>query len=214
MPYRVTTYEDAFVGVLGIKIDDRIKKLIKELEVEGHTEKSIAFSIWKSQEKLLTFKGDSRFLSVLRNEVNKWSWKKDDPRWQEYWRRKKEEEKAKKIRQQLEYIREDEREFKSIEERANGKKRIKKATGYVYFIQGLCGGAIKIGFSKNPEVRLKELQTGYPDTLTILLIIPGTEATERAIHRKFEASRLKGEWFRPDDYLIEEMKKLKKMYSQ
>mgnify|MGYP000456709959 CR=1 FL=1 len=214
MPYRVTTYEDAFVGVLGIKIDDRIKKLIKELEVEGHTEKSIAFSIWKSQEKLLTFKGDSRFLSVLRNEVNKWSWKKDDPRWQEYWRRKKEEEKAKKIRQQLEYIREDEREFKSIEERANGKKRIKKATGYVYFIQGLCGGAIKIGFSKNPEVRLKELQTGYPDTLTILLMIPGTEATERAIHRKFEASRLKGEWFRPDDYLIEEMKKLKKMYSQ
>ena len=214
MPYRVTTYEDAFVGVLGIKIDDRIKKLIKELEVEGHTEKSIAFSIWKSQEKLLTFKGDSRFLSVLRNEVNKWSWKKDDPRWQEYWRRKKEEEKAKKIRQQLEYIREDEREFKSIEERAKGKKRIKKATGYVYFIQGLCGGAIKIGFSKNPEVRLKELQTGYPDTLTILLMIPGTEATERAIHRKFEASRLKGEWFRPDDYLIEEMKKLKKMYSQ
>lgn len=214
MPYRVTTYEDAFVGVLGIKIDGRIKKLIKELEAEGHTEKSIAFAIWRTQDKLLGFKGDSRFLSVLRNEVNKWSWKKDDPRWQEYWRRKKEEEKAKKIRQQLEYIREDEREFKSIEERANGKKRIKNATGYVYFIQGLCGGAIKIGFSKNPEVRLKELQTGYPDTLTILLMIPGTEATERAIHRKFEASRLKGEWFRPDDYLIEEMKKLKKMYSQ
>lgn len=79
-------------------------------------------------------------------------------------------------------------------------------TGYVYFIQGQCGGAIKIGYSMNPTERLKELQTGYPDTLKILLIIPGDLNTEKALHRKFEGSRLKGEWFRPDDYLINSIK--------
>ncbi len=104
-------------------------------------------------------------------------------------------------------IRKDEWELKQIESRA--KHPPSKPKGYVYFIQGQCGGAIKIGFSVSPEKRLKELQTGYPDTLTILLMIPGSESTETTLHRQFDASRLKGEWFRPDDYLIEKIKELK-----
>lgn len=212
MPYRITNYKDAFEGVLEIKFDEKWKRFVQNLEKEGHTEKSISFAIWKSQDKLLAFKNDSRFLSILRNEINKWSWKKGDPRWDEYWRRKREAEKAEAIRRELENYTEDEQELANIEK--NAKKPPKKCKGYIYFIQGLCGGAIKIGYSKNPEKRLAELQTGYPDTLTILLMIPGTEATERTLHRQFEASRLKGEWFRPDKYVIDKIKELKAMYGQ
>lgn len=212
MPYRITTYKQAFEEVLGIDFDDELQRFVKELEKEGHTEKSISFAIWRTQDKLRAFSGDSRFLSILRNEINKWSWKKGDPRWEEYWRRKREAEKAKAMRRELENYMADQKEFARIERFA--KNPPKKCKGYVYFIQGLCGGAIKIGFSKNPEKRLAELQTGYPDSLTIILMIPGTEATERAIHREFEASRLKGEWFRPDKYVLDRIKELKAMHGQ
>jgi len=210
MPYRITTYRQAFEEVLKIDFDDKWERFVKELENEGHTEKSISFAIWKSQDKLKAFKNDSRFLSILRNEINKWSWRKGDHRWDEYWKRKREAEKAKAMRRELDNYKEDDRELANVEK--NTQKPPKKNNGYIYFIQGLCGGAIKIGYSKNPQSRLAELQTGYPDTLTILLMIPGTEATERTLHRQFEASRLKGGWFRPDKDLIDKIKELKAMY--
>lgn len=211
MAHRITTYEEAFEGVLGIKVSDKIKGFLKRMETEGHTEKSICFTIWKKQDKLLAFKNDSRFLTVLESEINKWSWKKDDPRWQEYWNRKKEAEKAGRIRKELDQIRKDETQHNIIN--ANAQKPPKKVKGYVYFIQGQCGGAIKIGYSASPEKRLKELQTGYPDTLMILLMLPGSESTERALHREFEASRLQGEWFRPDEYVIKRIKELKSKFT-
>jgi len=205
MAYRITKYEEAFEGVLGVKINDKIKLFIEKMEQEGHTEKSISFTIWKTQDKLLVYKNDSRFFTILESEINKWSWKKDDPRWQEYWARKNEAERAKRLRKELDEIRKDEKQLEGISGTAS-----KKAKGYVYFIQGQCGGAIKIGYSVCPEKRLKELQTGYPDTLVILLMIPGSEATEHTLHREFSASRLQGEWFRPDEYLLNKIKEFKK----
>lgn len=207
MAFRVTTYEQAFEGVLGVSMGDKVRAFINRLEQAGHTEKSIAFAIWKTQDKLMAYRQDNRFFSILENEINKWSWRKDDPRWKEYWKKKEEEKRAISLRKELNAIRNDEYEFKQIDKHA--QKPPKRPKGYVYFIQGLCGGAIKIGYSASPEKRLKELQTGYPDTLTILLMIPGSESTEATFHRQFDASRLKGEWFRPDDYLIEQIKELK-----
>ena len=61
MAYRVTTYIQAFEGTLGIKFDDRMKKFVTDCEHDGHTEKSICFTVWKKQDKLLCFKNDSRF---------------------------------------------------------------------------------------------------------------------------------------------------------
>lgn len=211
MPHRVRKYEDAF-DLIGVIMTSNVRTKLKKLESEGHTEKSICFAIWKTQSKLVAFKGDNRFWSVFFNEINKWSWKKDDPRWDEYWKRKNEERRAETIRKEINSYHNTKIELEAIE--SNAKKSIKNKNGYIYFIQGLCGGAIKIGYSKNPESRLKELQTGYPDTLSILLIIPGTVSTERAIHDMFDASRLKGEWFRPDKYVIEKIKDLKVKYGQ
>jgi len=212
MPNRVTTYSQAFLGVLGMPIDSKIKKFLEKLEQAGHAEKGISFSIWRSQDKLNAFKGDHRFMSILENEINKWSWKKGDPRWDEYWNQKNERARAEKIRKEIDNYYSDEKELNEIDKRA--KKLPKKFKGYVYFIQGMCGGAIKVGYSANPEKRLRELQTGYPDTLKILLMIPGNESTEHTLHRQFEASRLKGEWFRPDDYIIARIKDLKIKYNQ
>ncbi len=211
MPYRINTYEEAF-DLIGVALTDNVRAKLKKLELEGHTEKSICFVIWKTQAKLMAFKYDNRFWGVFVNEVNKWSWKKDDPRWDEYWKRKKEAERAEAIRKEITRVNRDEKELKRIDTRA--KRPIKKIKGYVYFIQGLCGGAIKIGYSADPSKRLKELQTGYPDTLTLVLMIPGDENTERALHNQFEASRLKGEWFRPDRYVIDKIKELKLKYNQ
>lgn len=204
MAIRITTYKQAFESVLGIKITDRVTNFISALEREGHTEKSICFTIWKSQSKLLAFKHDERFWGVFRNEIKKWSWGKKDKRWNDYKQRKLQEQRAETFRKEINNIQND---FDAIAvlNKNIGKKRISHI-GYVYFIQGQCGGAIKIGYSMNPTERLKELQTGYPDTLKILLIIPGDLNTEKALHRKFEGSRLKGEWFRPDDYLISTIK--------
>jgi len=208
---RITTYEQAFEGLLGIPFDDKLKNFVKKLEEEGHTEKSISFSIWKKQDKLRVFRNDPRFLSVLKNEIEKWSWKKDDPRWVEYWKRKEEERRAAALRQELEQIK-SEKQLEGMLDKTTKSKR--KPGGYIYFIQGQCGGAIKIGYSKNPELRLKELQTGYPDTLVMLLMVPGNEHDEAVFHKMFKESRLRGEWFKPDPYLIDKIKELKEKFGQ
>lgn len=206
---KVTTYTQAFLGVLGIPLDAKIKDFLKKLESDGHTEKGISFSIWRSQEKLSTFRYDHRFMSILENEINKWSWKKDDPRWTEYWNKKNEATKAERLRKEIKEFVLDANELERMNN-PNGKH--KKYKGYIYFIQGQCGGAIKVGFSTIPSERLRQLQTGYPDTLKILLLIPGNESTEKVIHRQFEGSKLNGEWFRPDELVIDKIKELKAIY--
>ncbi len=209
---KITTYEQAFEGILNITIDSRIEAFLKQMERAGYTERSIAFTIWKKQDKLYAYRRDNRFLSILENEVKKWSWGKDDPRWEEYYKRKEEERRAAAIREEIDAVRKDKFTDQQLTGLANSPP--KKPKGYVYFIQGLCGGAIKIGYSVCPEKRLQALQTGYPDTLTILLMIPGNESIETSIHHKFRDSKLKGEWFRPDAYLIDGIKELKAKFAR
>lgn len=204
MSDRITTYEDAF-KLLEMEYSDEIKDFIKKLESEGYTEKGIAFSIWKKQEKLKLYRRDERFFAVLRNEVKKYCWKKGDPRWDEYNKRKQEAEKLKEYKNELNAYKLDKMIHSTTEKEATkGKPK-----GYVYFVQGCCGGAIKIGYSKDPESRLKALQTGYPDTLRILALVPGTEKTEKYYQRKFELYRLNGEWYRPEQEILDKIKEIK-----
>src|SRR5687767_8824716 len=72
----------------------------------------------------------------------------------------------------------------------------------IYFVQ--CGterGPIKIGLSVSPAVRLFELQAGCPYPLRLLVEINGSFADEAALHRRFAADRIHGEWFRCSDDL-------------
>jgi hypothetical protein len=73
---------------------------------------------------------------------------------------------------------------------------------YVYFIQAGDGGPIKIGIARSPERRLIELQVGNHAKLRILALTPGGWGEERALHDKFAALRLNGEWFDPAPELL------------
>lgn len=74
--------------------------------------------------------------------------------------------------------------------------------GFVYFIDD-GRGAIKIGWAKDPSVRLAQLQTGSPVRLRLLGIVPGVKSLERDVHRRFGGLRLHGEWFKQSPSLLE-----------
>jgi len=65
--------------------------------------------------------------------------------------------------------------------------------GFVYAIES--GDFIKVGYSSDPAVRLKELQTSSPIRLTLLATRPGTVEDERNLHVRFAEYRAEGEWF-------------------
>jgi hypothetical protein len=70
-------------------------------------------------------------------------------------------------------------------------------SGYVYFIGPALSGPVKIGSSGAPARRLKSLQAGSPVPLALLAHFadPDAMSAEKALHRRFSALRLHGEWF-------------------
>lgn len=66
----------------------------------------------------------------------------------------------------------------------------------IYFVR--MAAFVKIGISFAASVRLKQLQTGCPEPLELLLTIPGDVKFERRLHNMFAADRVRadGEWFR------------------
>ena len=78
---------------------------------------------------------------------------------------------------------------------------------YVYVIQSGSDGAIKIGISKNPEQRLSQLQTSNPKELRILYAWQVEDATmlERHLHFVFAEYRLSGEWFKPENEIMDKL---------
>lgn len=68
--------------------------------------------------------------------------------------------------------------------------------GFVYLIQRELDHAIKIGFSIEPEKRLRALMTAA-GPCELLHTIPASMRHEGELHARFEAHRLDGEWFRP-----------------
>lgn len=67
---------------------------------------------------------------------------------------------------------------------------------YVYVLRAGKRNPIKIGVAKNPKRRVATLQTGNAATLRLLLVLPGGERLEKALHERFKAARMaNGEWF-------------------
>jgi hypothetical protein len=67
--------------------------------------------------------------------------------------------------------------------------------GYVYFVQGVDGGPIKIGWTQNPEQRLEQLQAATHEELRLLDYVLGDRRVERALHDLLSDYRVRGEWF-------------------
>ena len=85
-----------------------------------------------------------------------------------------------------------------------GKPSSSQYDGYIYFIQSVNGGNIKIGYSNNPQKRLATFQTAQADRLVILGLMPGDIRYEKQLHRQFAKYRIRGdgEWFQPSSDII------------
>ena len=79
-----------------------------------------------------------------------------------------------------------------------------EAKSGVYFVQAGWNGPIKIGFSDDVDKRIAGLQTGNPEELRLLLVVPGTMGTEAAMHEQFAAARIRptSEWFNATKELL------------
>lgn len=208
---RIETYQDAF-WLVRVPLNDTARQILKELEQQGHTEKSISFAIWRGQKNIIDYKGTSKFWEKFKTEILQWSWAKGDPRWDDYHRRKEAEEKLKRQQQMLLYQqgRLEEEIEKDLNLQHSAKRKGKLMPGFIYVIQGELGGPIKIGYSQDVAQRVKELQTGYPDDLKVLHMFPGNMDIEAKIHQDLKKYRMRGEWFKPDKYVMFRVQMYKK----
>lgn len=73
---------------------------------------------------------------------------------------------------------------------------------YVYFIATRDRSMVKIGFSRSPQKRLRELAAASPVLLDLLATAPGRECDERALHERFLSLHVRGEWFNASPELM------------
>ena len=75
----------------------------------------------------------------------------------------------------------------------------------VYLIQSLEEGYYKIGVSKNPKKRIKQLQTGNSSELKLIYSYPSEYANkiEKALHGQLSHCKKECEWFELS--LVEEL---------
>lgn len=85
----------------------------------------------------------------------------------------------------------------SIQNSSDDVPRLRAYTtdGFVYFIQAVQGGLIKIGWAVSPESRLQYFQSFCPVKLCIIYAFPGTRTDENQCHKRFSHHRQRGEWF-------------------
>lgn len=81
--------------------------------------------------------------------------------------------------------------------RVNGRKGLYKQAENLpcYFIR--CGDYIKVGSSKNPERRLKDMETNNPYSLQLLFI--DYQNGEKFWHDKLKDCHHRGEWYHYGD---------------
>ncbi len=65
----------------------------------------------------------------------------------------------------------------------------------VYVVQRLSDGAIKIGYSRDLERRLRELRKETGAAVVFVAGFPGGRAEEMALQERFAHRRIDGEWF-------------------
>lgn len=68
----------------------------------------------------------------------------------------------------------------------------------LYILQMHTTGEVKVGRSSDVTSRIKQLQTGCPHPLKIILMIPGGGGREKELHGLMSRGRLQGEWFSED----------------
>lgn len=72
----------------------------------------------------------------------------------------------------------------------------------IYFAQSE-NGSIKIGYTRKSAMgRIGALKSAMSEKITLLATMPGSLKTEKALHKKFSAYCVGGEWFNPDKSIL------------
>ncbi len=72
----------------------------------------------------------------------------------------------------------------------------------VYVLKAGDTDMVKIGWTDDIEARVRDLQCAHWEVLKVIRTIDGFPWVERAMHRKFSAQRVLGEWFRFDQEML------------
>lgn len=75
------------------------------------------------------------------------------------------------------------------------------SAGFVYFIRAGRTYSVKIGWARDPENRLDQMQVGCPHKLHLIGFAPGSHGDEKEWHHTWPQLRQRGEWFRLDEAL-------------
>lgn len=79
-----------------------------------------------------------------------------------------------------------------------------------YYVYVICSdeGLYKIGYSKNPTERMRQLQVSIPHKLTLIHDIMTTQPKllEKQLHEAYSHKHVRGEWFALSEYDIIEIK--------
>ncbi len=73
------------------------------------------------------------------------------------------------------------------------------------------GKLVKVGYSRDPQMRLRDLQTAHGERLQIFATVPGGKALEAKYHTRWRARRREGEWFTIGDPILAEITRLSEM---
>ncbi|GAA0082952.1 hypothetical protein UT300006_35820 [Clostridium sp. CTA-6] len=86
--------------------------------------------------------------------------------------------------------------------------------GTVYFILDTSANIVKIGFTRNLQMRIKQLETSNCNLKLIHKIENCSMDYEQSLHKFFEMERIKNEWFQYGDSIKQWIKrdKIKKEY--
>lgn len=80
----------------------------------------------------------------------------------------------------------------------------------IYFVRVNSNGPIKIGYTKDPERRLMNLQGASPYPLTMVGLRKGTLSDEKCLHDILQEHRIIDggkEWYNPVKEVLNEIKK-------
>ncbi len=89
---------------------------------------------------------------------------------------------------------------------SNGNPNREISNRIVYFVR-CTSGLIKIGSSTDVVHRLRVMQTGSAETLTLIATKRGNADLEKLLHRHFKKERVRGEWFTPSERLLSYIRK-------
>ncbi len=82
---------------------------------------------------------------------------------------------------------------------------LREVPGRVYFVEAIGLGLVKIGFTRvsGMKRRLEHLRCYCPVPVVVIGGYPGHMLNEREEHRRWSTDRVRGEWFRKSDALLD-----------